>query len=523
MQMASATGTLKELRELQRFLTPQERVEMDRLLKASTPVWVPLPGPQTDALNSDADILFYGGAAGGGKTDLAIGLALTRHVRSIIFRRQFPQLQGIYDRMAEILGGRNGFNSQDKIWVLPGRKVEFGSCPNVGDEAKYQGRPHDLKVFDEITHFSESQFRFLNGWLRSVRAGQRKRVLCTGNPPTDSDGDWVISYWGPWLNPDHPNPAKPGELRWFATINGKDFEVPDNRPFVLRGEERVYDIPPNMPEEEIIRPMSRTFIPSKVQDNPFLMETGYMRTLQNLPEPLRSQMLKGDFGAGRSDDPWQVLPTAWVKAAQDRWKPQQTMPRMTAMGVDVARGGKDRTVIARRHGLWWDELLTYPGTETPNGPVVAGLCISARRDAAPIYLDIIGPGASVFDFLAENRIPALGINGAEKSGATDKSGQLRFRNKRAELYWKLREMLDPKNGTGIALPPGQALRSDLCAPRWSFTQAGILVESKDDIKKRLGRSPDEADAIMYSCEEATPVFRDAKPIARTVTRKNYAW
>jgi hypothetical protein len=61
--------------------------------------------------------------------------------------------------------------------------------------------------------------------------------------------------------------------------------------------------------------MSRTFIPSRVSDNPYLMGTGYMTQLQSLPEPLRSQMLYGDFKAGVQDDPWQVIPTAWVEAA----------------------------------------------------------------------------------------------------------------------------------------------------------------------------------------------------------------
>jgi hypothetical protein len=73
--------------------------------------------------------------------------------------------------------------------------------------------------------------------------------------------------------------------------------------------------------------MSRTFIPSRVSDNPYLMGTGYMTQLQSLPEPLRSQMLYGDFHAGVQDDPWQVIPTAWVEAAMARWKRPRPCPR----------------------------------------------------------------------------------------------------------------------------------------------------------------------------------------------------
>lgn len=454
-----------------------------------------MKGPQTEALSSKADILFYGGAAGGGKTDLLIGAALTKHKRSIIYRRESVQLQGIYDRIQEMRGTRDGFNSQDKIWTLgEGHKLEFGSCQHSGDEQAYQGRPHDLKAFDEITHFLESQFRFLIGWLRSNNPKQRKRVICAGNPPTDSDGDWVIQFWGPWLDPDHPNPAKPGELRWFTTIDGKDKEVPNGEPVEVNG--------------RMVKPLSRTFIPSKVTDNPYMVESGYESILQALPEPLRSQMLEGKFGAGKDDDPWQVIPTDWVKAAQDRWKPREPKGKMNSMGVDVARGGRDKTVIAKRHGNWYDTLKKYPGESTPNGPAVAALCISERRSQSPIHVDIIGVGSSVYDFLDENNILVAGVNATHKSVAKDESGQLGFFNYRSELYWKFREALDPKNDTGIALPKDSQLRQDLCAPRWKLTSRGIQVESKEELIKRLGRSPDDGDAVIYASIQTEPEEED---------------
>jgi hypothetical protein len=103
------------------------------------------------------------------------------------------------------------------VWRLGGgRTLEFGSVAQPGDWTKYQGRPHDHKLFDEITHFTESQFRTLIGWMRTDNPKVRQRVVCAGNPPTDAEGEWVIRYWAPWLDPLHPNPAKPGELRWFV-------------------------------------------------------------------------------------------------------------------------------------------------------------------------------------------------------------------------------------------------------------------------------------------------------------------
>ena len=228
-----------------------------------------------------------------------------------------------------------------------------------------------------------------------------------------------------------------------------------------------------------------------------------MSTLQSLPEPLRSQMLNGDFGAGLEDDPWQVIPTSWVEQAQARWRPRSPIPEMDSLGVDVACGGKDETIISRRHGYWFDELLRYPGTETPNGPATASLVISSRRNGAPCHVDVVGWGKSTVDFLNENNIHTVAINGANKTGQVTQShgendGSLKFRNDRALRWWRLREALDPVNNTGIELPDDVKLLADLTAPKWMLRQNGIQIESKDDIKKRLGRSTDSGDAVAYA-------------------------
>jgi hypothetical protein len=148
--------------------------------------------------------------------------------------------------------------------------------------------------------------------------------------------------------------------------------------------------------------------------------------------------------------------------------------------------------------MWFDEPLPYPGAETPNGPMVAGLVIAASRDGAPIHIDVIGVGASPYDFLNEARQPVHGINVSEKSLATDLSGRLGFYNQRSEYWWRFREALDPANNTGIALPPDPMLKSDLCAPKWQLASAKIQVESREDIVKRIGRSPDYASAYILA-------------------------
>ncbi|GKS73676.1 terminase [Acidovorax sp. SUPP950] len=491
-----ASPTPAELLELVKHLTPEEREELDGLLTEGLPIWLPQVGPQMAALQSLADILFYGGTAGGGKTDLLLGAALTEQEHSIIFRREAVQLIGLEERMTKILGTRNGYNSQSGLWRLPGDRVmELGSVKEADDWMKYQGRAHDLKGFDEITHFLESQFRTLIGWMRTDNPGVRQRVICAGNPPTSAEGEWVIRYWAPWLDPQHPNPAKPGELRWFVTDEqGKDMEVPGPEPVMVG--------------KELMKPKSRTFISADVDDNLFLQITGYKATLQALPEPLRSQMLHGDFMAGRTDPVWQLIPTDWVKAAQARWKEREAKGLMTAIGFDPARGGIDKSCVARRHGQWFDQLVSAPGAVTKDGPTAAAFVAPLVRDGAVIAVDSIGIGSSALDFINGLGLHVHPVVASAASTMMDKAGQLHFKNLRAEMYWRLREALDPTNPDPIALPPDLELLGDLTAVRYKVVTMGklaaIQMRSKDEIREVLGRSPDKGDAVAMTFVSSLP-------------------
>lgn len=501
-----------EIAALLPHCTPEERAEIIEIIENDSAIWRPLPGPQSLAYHCLADVLGFGGSAGGGKTDLAIGKALTQHTVTAFFRREGTELTAVEDRIREIVGNDRGYNGQKRIWrnPVPGvKQLEFGSVPNAGDETKYQGRPKDLLVLDEAANFIENQVRFLMGWVRSVKKAQRKQTLMCFNPPTTSEGRWIVDFFGPWLDDKHPLPASPGELRYFAMIAGHEIETPDARAFVLVGKEMEHNFDSlRYRADEIITPQSRTFIPSRVYDNPYLAGTGYMTQLQALPEPLRSQMLYGDFKAGMSEDPWQVCPTEWVDIAMRRWKKLEPRPRMDSTGTDPARGGKDNTIIARRHGWWFDEPLVYPGKDTPDGPLVAGLVVAATRDRAPAHIDVIGIGASPYDFLVKANQQVIGVNVSEAAkGSSDKSGRLSFFNMRSYLWWRMRELLDPDANNGIALPPDTRLRADLCTPRWELRGKTIYVESREDLldPKRLGRSPDWASAYILASIETPRV------------------
>lgn len=478
--------TKKELLEFFKSLTPQQIADLDSLILSDPRPWLPLPGPQTKAARSLAEQLYYGGAAGGGKTDLIIGLSATEHYNSIIFRREFPQLRAIEDRVRGLFQPKYGNYARPVMHYKDSRQLELASMQYFEDREKYQGRPHDLKGFDEITHFLEGQYRYVIGWLRTTRPGVRTRVVAAGNPPINADGRWVIQYWAPWIDDKFPYPAEPGDLRWYIVDErSKDHLVDGPGEHTFKGE--VYEA------------ISRSFLPSRLRDNPYL-NPSYRATLNSLPEPLRSQLLDGDFTAGLEDADYQLMPTAWVLAAQARWR-EGKEPRhlpVQQVGVDVARGGRDNAVISPRKGTWFCEQKVVPGVRATDGAAVATLVLQNVPARVLVAIDAIGVGSSPLDIMRGAGFKVLPIVGSQASIATDKSGMLGFVNLRAEIQWGFREALDPESGEELALPDDPELLSDLTAATFKVTARGIQVESKEDIKERIGRSPDKGDSIVYA-------------------------
>ncbi len=156
---------------------------------------------------------------------------------------------------------------------------------------------------------------------------------------------------------------------------------------------------------------------------------------------------------------------------------------------------------ASLYGSWCGPLATGPGAMVPDGPTAAGLVVQALGGemSAPVGVDVIGVGSSCYDSLGASGVDAVPVNNSEGApDARDRSGKLRFRNVRAASYWALREALDPEHGDDLALPDDPELLADLCAPRYKVTTAGVTIESKDDLKARLGRSPDKGDALVIA-------------------------
>jgi len=461
-------------------------------------VWVPNPGPQTEAYFSKADILLYGGEPGGGKSSLVLGLAFTQHRRSLILRRQYTDLDHLLEEAQKFNGGKDGYNGSPppKLKRPDGRVMDFGAAARVGDEQHWMGRPHDFIGVDEATQFAELQIRFLMGWCRSAKESnekpQRTRVVLATNPPLTAEGLWITEMFAPWLDDKFPDPAKPGELRYAI--------VPEDKEVWVDGPDPVWDEGKN----KYLQPKSYTYVPASLNDNPFLTGTGYEKDLDALPGEIHS-VLMGGFKNTFRDAPDQIIPTEWVRLAQQRWRPEppKDVP-MCAMGVDCTGGGTDSMVIAPRYDGWYAPFIEIPGKEMPRDAInktTAGHIVSNRRDSAAVVIDLGGGyGSGAYEILVDNEIETIGYKGAETSTKRSRDGKLKFTNTRSAAIWLFREALDPDQpgGSPIALPPDNEVLADLTAPTFKVKSNGIQAESKEDVCDRLGRSTNKGDAVIQA-------------------------
>ncbi len=225
--------------------------------------------------------------------------------------------------------------------------------------------------------------------------------------------------------------------------------------------------------------------------------------------PMYRTYVLGEFAGG--DDA--AIPLSWVEAAVERWhefhESGKPAGSLTAVGVDVADTGSDQTVIARRRG-WYFEPLDYldvKGAPGEGTQATVGRVKQLVREPADIWVDSLGVGAGVTGQLREvekaNGWNVQGFNAMIRMPADyhDDTGELEFLNKRAAAWWNLRELLHPTQGVGLMLPPDDRLLGELTAPVWLPPSSGgkVRLESKDEIRKRIGRSTDSADAVVMAC------------------------
>lgn len=258
----------------------------------------PQPGPQAKFLDSsDVDIVVYGGAAGGGKTfGLLLDAASNTHnpnYGAVIFRRTSKQVRnegGLWDESTKLYPTVGAEPKSSLLtWVFPtGAKVTFAHLQHEENKLDWQGAQIPYIGFDELTHFTESQFFYLLSRNRSM-SGVRPRVRATCNPAPG----WVKRFLSPWLDKGIPEPerAKSGEVRYF-----------------VRKEGEIVWVPADYRDADGQEPKSVTFIRSTIYDNQKLLDVNpeYLSNLKSLPDVERKRLLDGDWDVfeGAFFDEW---------------------------------------------------------------------------------------------------------------------------------------------------------------------------------------------------------------------------
>ncbi|WP_130893084.1 hypothetical protein [Paraprevotella xylaniphila] len=241
-----------------------------------------------------------------------------------------------------------------------------------------------------------------------------------------------------------------------------------------------------------------------------------------------SPIQQADFNAGEGDFKWEgclyrpndlfrvkvlgmfpkvsedvLIPYEWIEIANENWHRLQeedfTPTKSCRLGSDVAGMGRDDSVVCPRYGNYVPKFEVHQSAGKADHMHVAGMHISYLSDEnAKAFIDTIGEGAGVYSRLEElgykNAYSCKYSEGAR--GLHDITGQYEFANMRAYCYWSLRDWLNPKNGFGAALPPCDKLMEEATETHWKFQSDGrIIIEPKEEIKKRIKRSPDYMDAL----------------------------
>lgn len=254
----------------------------------------PQPGPQEQFLASRADIVIYGGAAGGGKS---YGLLIEplRHIKipgfgATIFRRTGAQIRnqgGLWDEsegLYPLFGGDPRESQLD--WSFPSRAaIKFAHLEHEKSKYDYHGAQIPLIGWDELTQFSESTFFYMLSRNRSL-CGVRPYMRATCNPDPDSFVARLIAWWID-QETGYPIAHRSGVIRWLQRL-GDDIIWAD----------RPQDLPvQRAPDGTIVEPKSLTFIPAKLSDNRKLLEKdpSYYASLMALPLVERERLLGGNW------------------------------------------------------------------------------------------------------------------------------------------------------------------------------------------------------------------------------------
>lgn len=322
----------------------------------------PQAGPQTMFMTSSADIVIYGGAAGGGKT-YALLLEALRHKEvkgfgGVIFRKNYNQITaegGLWDASHKIFSqvpDAQARKTPKLHWRFgAGSKLHFAHIEREEDLQAWQGTEIAYIGFDELTHFTKHQFLYMLSRNRTT-CGIRPYVRATCNPDADS---WVADFIAWWINQEtgYAIQERSGQVRWMVVLN--DIIYWGDNPEELAEEHEV----------NITDCKSVTFIASRLEDNKVLMESdpGYMANLKAMTEVDMERLLKGN---------WKIKPSAG-----SFFKRTQIKDILSIIPDDI---------VALCRG--WD-LAATDEDEDKDAAYTAGVLIAKRACGRFLVLDVI--------------------------------------------------------------------------------------------------------------------------------------
>lgn len=455
----------------------------------------PQIGMQTDMLKSPAEEILMGGEAGGGKSWAILFSALEDidkfpALRILILRRTAPNLGRLIEMALEMylpLGFK--FSSMDREYKKPtfthknGAKIIFGHMQHEKDKHNYQGMEFQRLHFDEVTHFSESQYLYLFSRVRSSsKNGQfiQARVVNSANP--DGEGvEWVKRRWIDKL------PAY--KIGAFKRQGTRDLEFPIGTSGTL----------------------TRQWIPCIRAENLFQDNEAYEKMLSQMT-PEQQNALR--YGIWKSlDKKGQLIRGEWLDRALSG--EIKYTGAGSSIGIDPAEQGQDRAVIISGTGNQVQEIYFEEKSDVLElGAKAVEYLKKFGYYKTKIGVDTVGIGSGTFSKILEltkSEVHPNFYRANKKNPLYDEKmiGKVKFKTIRAQMYHQLME--DFKNGQ-IDLSPLMGteenqyldgfeeidlLREELLFLTYTTDEGHFQVIEKKILRdeKHLGRSPDFADAL----------------------------
>ncbi len=312
--------------------------------------------------------MFYGGEAGGGKTAALVLEGLRNYdvprFGAIIFRRESPQLDGpqsLWELISEWYPALGAKLARHKFRARfpSGATLQLQHLQLEKDKYKHQGKGYGFIGFDELTHFTESQFWYLYSRSRST-SGVAPYVRATMNPDPDS---WVkkMIEWYLDDNGEFVRPERSGVIRYFYRVDDAlDWDT--DRDALMQRHPEMVD-----PDGVQVPPTSFTFILARLTDNKILLskDPGYRAKLMALPKVDRERLL----GKGQGGN-WKIRPAAGLYFKRTYFRELEAVPLDL---VDVVRG--------------WDKAATEPSLENKDPDYTVGLKMGVTSLGRFVVLD----------------------------------------------------------------------------------------------------------------------------------------